>query len=204
MSPSAPTVRAASTSPTTVRVDALVVGMAVGAGGGGPVPVAGAAEVDAALGGRLAATLAALGATGRVEETVRVSTLGATTAPVVLAVGLGPEASGYPAATLRRASGAAIRALAGTRRVATTLAQAGEPGEPFEAVRAVAEGCLLGAYDYVDYRTTSRAGRPTPVEAITVLVTDPRDRLTVTALTRAEVLAKSVAFTRDLVNVPAG
>ena len=60
------------TSQETLRdtsADAVVI--AVAQGPDGPVPAPGAQDVDAALGGTLAQTLAALGATGKAEEVTR-------------------------------------------------------------------------------------------------------------------------------------
>ncbi len=93
--------------------------------------------VDAALDGRLAAVLADLGASGDEGEVTRFASLGAMTAPVIAAVGLG-EIEGEPRDdAVRRATGAAIRALVGRETVALSL-----PGNP----AAVAEGALLAAY----------------------------------------------------------
>ena len=61
----------------------------------------GAEEVDKAFKGRLAATVEALGATGKPDEVTKLPSLGATTAPVVVAVGLG-EAASRPATARRR------------------------------------------------------------------------------------------------------
>ena len=55
------------------------------------VPAPGASDVDAALGGSLAQTLSALGATGKSEELTKIHTAGRLAATVILAVGLGPE-----------------------------------------------------------------------------------------------------------------
>ena len=76
----------------------------------------GAAAVDAAFDGELAALLAVAGATGRADEVVKIPTRGTITAPLLVAVGLGQADGddGPSAEQLRRASGAAARALAGT------------------------------------------------------------------------------------------
>src|SRR5206468_10163222 len=99
----------------TAKVDALVVG--VGAGPKGTLVLApGAEDVDKAFKKRLLGALTALGATGKAGEVTKVATLGATAAPTLVAVGLGPQpAKGerYAAETLRRAAGAAARQLAG-------------------------------------------------------------------------------------------
>ncbi|HBW19573.1 MAG TPA: leucyl aminopeptidase, partial [Actinobacteria bacterium] len=75
-------------APREVTADAVVIGVLEDPGG--PVLAPGAEDIDAAMGGMLAATLAALGATGKPEELTRVASGGRLQAPVVAAVGLGP------------------------------------------------------------------------------------------------------------------
>jgi leucyl aminopeptidase len=183
-------------------VAAVVVGVA--AGPDGPVPLGGTAELDAALSGRLAAALGAVGATGKADEVVRFATLGAIPAPTVLAVGLGePAANGaYPHEVLRRASGAATQALAGTGRVATTLALATGTPTPAE-LRAVTEGSLFGAYAFDGFRTRPADCKP-PVGHV-VVVADAASRAAAeSGLARASLVAEAVHLVRNLVNTPPG
>ncbi len=190
------TLNLSSESPATLDVDALVVGL--GKGADGPVLAPGAEAVDEALGGRLLEALVALGAGGGEGETTRLATLGATTAPAVLAVGLGKAGDGgHGDETLRRAAGAAARALAGKRSAAFLLAQAGGDG----AVRAVAEGGLLGAYAFRSYKEASLAGAKEPLGAVMVVVTDAAGA-DGAAVERAEVVARAVTLARDWVNTP--
>ncbi|HET9900513.1 MAG TPA: M17 family peptidase N-terminal domain-containing protein, partial [Actinomycetes bacterium] len=148
--------RLSKTAATKASVDALVVGVRPGGsnGSGSITLTAEARSVDKALRGRLAATVTALGGSGKVGDVTKVATLGALRADVVVVAGLG--AAGVDAddptslEALRRAAGAATRALAGTATVglalpATSAAQAG----------AVAEGALLGAYTFHRYRVAS-------------------------------------------------
>ncbi|WP_045875588.1 leucyl aminopeptidase [Pseudofrankia sp. DC12] len=186
----------------TLDVDAVVIGTA--AGDEGPVPLGGTAELDAALGGRLARVLADVGATGRAGDVVRFATLGAIAAGSVVAVGVGPATSGEPdLEALRRAAGTASRALAGAARVATTLALAGGAATP-ESVRAVAEGTLLGAYSFDSFRTTSAKGRLAPVEQAVVLVDEAGLDAATGVVEHAATVADAVRLVRDLVNTPPG
>jgi leucyl aminopeptidase len=191
----------------SLRVDAVVVGVAAGPDGLALPP--GAEGVDAALSGRLRATLTALGAHGDEGEVTRVATLGATQASMVVAVGLGAaprRGAGYRPETLRRAAGAAVRELAGCGTVATTLAAANgdEPGSDgaLDALAAVCEGLLIGNYAFNRYRTTQRPRVVEPVGSVTVVVPDARDRRARAVLHRAEVVADAVALCRDFVNMP--
>ncbi|KWX00237.1 aminopeptidase A [Carbonactinospora thermoautotrophica] len=195
---------------SSAKADALVVGVAKGAQG----VVLGQylKNVDKALKGKLVATLTALGATGKEDEVTKVPTLGALGAPVLVAVGLGPEradgknsgkntgknsASRYDRERLRRAAGAAVRALAGTKKVAIAL-----PVEEVADVAAVAEGALLGAYSFDEFRGASKEDRKAPVETVTVLTELAKDKAAKAALARAETVAEAVRFARDLTNTP--
>ncbi|WP_131742681.1 leucyl aminopeptidase [Actinomadura roseirufa] len=173
-----------SATPASLDVDAIVIG--VSPAGAGAAPAAGSEGLDQALDGRLADALRALGATGKTGEITKLPTLGAVPAPVVVAAGLGEEPG---AEDLRRAAGAALRALAGTARVAVAL-----PAESAADVEAVALGALLGAYAFDAYRTGDRKA---PVEEIRLLA--PAEEA---AVERARILAESITLVRDLVNTP--
>jgi leucyl aminopeptidase len=175
----------------TLDKDAAVV-IGVHSGPGGPVPEAGSAPVDAALGGRLAAALTAVGATGKADEVIKIATLGLAPFPVVVATGLGDRNGGLDPERVRRGVGAALRALGTSARAHIAIGDADTAG-------AATEGALLGAYTYTEYKST-----PTPpvLRRVTIGVADPRDRAARAAIRRAQVVAEAVAFTRDLVNVP--
>ncbi|MBG0829319.1 leucyl aminopeptidase [Planomonospora sp. ID67723] len=171
--------------------DALVVGVHTGPDGLRAAP--GAEGLDEALGGKLAATLDALGVKGKPGEIAKVPTFGALTAPLLVVVGLGdaPEGDHDPEA-LRRAAGVAARALAGTARVALAL-----PAASAEQAGAVALGGLLGAYSFTKYRTGEQ--QTAPVGEITVLSGAGGAEA---AVERAATVATSVCLVRDLVNTP--
>jgi leucyl aminopeptidase len=199
--------------------DAVVVGIVQGAHG--PELAPGAEPVDEALGGTLLAAAAALGATGKAEQTIKIATgplaRGAGAAgpgalpPVILAVGLGRAEAADPLPgqdprfsleTLRRAAGAAVRALVwhpakavrendrepGANVCRVTLAL---PARDEAEAEAVALGGLLGGYSFTRYRPAAA-----PPSALTVLA---RDDVT-GAGPRAEALADAVSLARDLVN----
>jgi leucyl aminopeptidase len=184
-----------SGSPSSLTVDAVVVGVAKGPDG--LVLAPGGEDIAATLGARFLGALADLGATGKAEEVTRLATLGNGGPAVVVAVGLGEAASSYDGETLRRASGAAVRTLAGTGKVALAL--------PFDgplAVRAAGEGALLGGYTFTRYRSASADEQKPPVEQVVLVVADAKDTATKAALRRAQVVADAVALARDLVNTP--
>jgi leucyl aminopeptidase len=184
----------ASGSPATAETDAVVVGLLPATGENcEPSLAPGADEVADAFGtgdSGLAALLAVAGATGKAEEVVKLPTRGAITAPLLVAVGLGePDADGSPSAeAVRRASGAAARALAGTGSAVSTLGRIN--------LAAAAEGTLLGAYTFTAYRSNG-AGRA-PVARVG-LVGDGDAEETVRTATA---VATAVRTARDLVNTP--
>jgi leucyl aminopeptidase len=113
-----------------------------------------------------------------------------------VAVGLGDARPSYGDEVLRRAAGAAVRALEGSAKVALAL-----PAGDADAVSAVGEGALLGAYRFDRFRTTDT--RPPVVSELTLCVASTKDAATREAATRAEVVARAVVLARDLVNTPA-
>jgi leucyl aminopeptidase len=187
-----------------LNVDALIIGVA--SKGGSIVLPPGASDVDKAMKKRLLAALTDLGATGRAGEVTKLPTLGATKAPLVVAVGLGAAPKRderYTEEAIRRAVGTAVRTLAGTRRVAIGLAHVN--GEPTgESVRAVAEGAVLGGYAFTKYHSkASSKQHKSAVGSAVIVVPDPREADVRAAADRATILGDSVALCRDLVNTPA-
>jgi leucyl aminopeptidase len=190
------TLHISEASPHLVEADAVVIGVTKEAGGALPVP--GTKDVDEALGGTLAQTLATLGATGEAGEVTRIPSGGRLAAPLIAAVGLGTVTGGSDAAfdpeTLRRAAGAAVRALLAGRAGSTEdmrIALALPARDPAEA-GAVALGGLLGGYAFRRYRA-----EPAPGASLTVLA---HASDTAPAAERAQVLADAVSLVRDLVN----
>jgi leucyl aminopeptidase len=197
------TLNLSSQSPAGLELDAVVVGLTQGADG--PVLAGGAESVDGALGGRLLETLVALGAGGKEGEVTRLATFGATAAPTLAAVGLGRPADGgrHSVEAIRRAAGSASRALAGTSKVASTLALVnGSPG--VDEIRGAAEGALLGAYAFHSFKATSLEGAKKPVVDVTLVVPDPGEETTKATVRRAQAVARAVGLARDWVNTPPG
>ncbi|WP_052849420.1 leucyl aminopeptidase [Streptomyces avicenniae] len=188
-------------SATSVPADAVVVGIARGESGPvlAPGPAA-ASAVDEAFGGGLAAALATVGAKGDKEEITKLPVPEGVPAPLVVAVGLGDVphgGDGYAPETLRRAAGAATRALAGSDHAVLALPLADD-----DAVAAVTEGALLGTYTFTAFRGRGHEGTA-PLARITVLDPGAADATHAAAAERALVVAEEVARTRDLINTPA-
>jgi leucyl aminopeptidase len=166
-----------------LSADAVVVGVLKTPDG--PRLAPGAKPVDDALGGTLAGALGAAGATGGVDEIIKIPTLGLAKFPLVVATGLGPDGD---AEALRRGVGAALRGLTGKRTV--HIAIDGPVG-------ALAEGAALGAYSFTSYKS-----QPEAAKLRTVTVAAAEDKQAKADLKRAAALTDAIAFVRDLVNTP--
>lgn len=118
-------------------------------------------------------------------------------APSVLLVGLGDldgsaDTDGSLSdESLRRAAGSALRALESVARVGLAF-----PVTDLPSAEAVALGALLGAYRYTTHQSESSTMNADRVISLAGA------HLVQPALDRAELLARAVAATRDLVNAP--
>jgi leucyl aminopeptidase len=181
--------------PRDARADAIIIGVIQGPDG--PVPAPGAEDIDAALGGGLAATLAALGATGKAEEVTKIASADRLAAPLITAVGIGASngsPSEFSGEALRRAAGAAVRANASgpadgpARQIALAL-----PARDQAEAEAVALGALLGGYVFSRYRNGGQQ-RGTELTLLT------GGEAAAAGVARAQVIAAAVTLVRDLVN----
>ncbi len=181
--------------PDQVGADVLVLAVAAPAEPGGEPVLLGNDLPEAVRAVLTGAVLRSLGVSGRPDAVVRVPVAGAS-APVVALTGVG-KGTDPDHETLRRAAGAAARELAGTSLAAFALPLADE-----NALAAVAEGVLLGAYAFGRYRVRSAEGRPAPLEQAVVVAPAAVAGGADDAVRRAGVLADAVAVVRDLVNPP--
>ncbi len=174
-------------SVTTLSTEALVVGLR--RGGDGPL-VTSAVTLPPEAVAHLQAAARELGATGRLEELTRVTSVPGVRATTVVLVGLGDDPHHEP---VRRAVGAALRSLSGRSSAAVCV-----PAP--ELVAATAEGAVLGAYAVP--RVTSTGSVPKRVPVVTVLTPAPRSLTVRAAIARAAALGEGVTWCRDLVNAP--
>ncbi|MGW2487648.1 leucyl aminopeptidase [Streptomyces sp. NPDC001606] len=197
-----------------LRADAIVIGVAKGAQG--PVVAPGAEAVDKAYDGKLAGVLETLGASGAEGELTKLPAPAGFKAPLVVAVGLGAEpgteaedgedgAAGYDPEALRKAAGVAARALTGTKKAAFAL-----PVDGPDAIEAIGEGVLLGAYSFDLYKENgkdAKAGRngkngKAPLAEAALLGGKPRDAAHKGAVARAVAVCEELNRARDLINMP--
>jgi len=182
------TIQLTGGSAATTKGDALLIGVLKGPKGLRLTP--GATAVDkAAFKGKLLATLKSVGATGKEGEVTKLATMGATAAPLLAVSSTG---SGYGPEAMRRAIGAGIRALAGSKNVVVELNAVNDEA----GFRAAFEGALLGAYQFTAYK---KPGAEAPA-TITFVVDDPKSKVAAAALKRSIAVAAAVSLVRDLVN----
>lgn len=142
----------------------------------------------------LLAALADLGATGKTDEIIR---LPGSSIRLLVFTGLGKEARKYPHELLRRAAGAATRALAGNAEVSFAL-----PVADVHAVNAIAEGAAIAAYSFEEFRGSTKGDARTPVTSITVHTTLANSAESKNISKRATITGQYNALVRDLVNTP--
>jgi leucyl aminopeptidase len=181
-----------STAVTSTAADAVIIGILQNGEGIALAP--GSEPVDAAFDGGLLAVLDTLGATGKDDEVVKVPTLGRLPASLVVAVGLGKPANNgtLSAEQVRRASGSAARALAGTDRAVSTLSTVD--------LAAAAEGTILGAYSFTSYKSENRDGPLAKADLASPADGTTREHRA--TLKTATAIAEAVATARDLINTP--
>jgi leucyl aminopeptidase len=210
------TVSAITEPPATVAADALVLASApahAGPGTGATGNTGGAVLVEGhglppEAADQIADALRAVRASGDPDEVVKLPGVAGVRAALVAVSGLGPldrGATAYPAETLRRAVGAAVRELAGSGAVAIAFPAPGDG-----TVAAVAEGAMLGAYRFAGLHRAAAdsdaagAGpsRSAPVDAVQVIGASADDSAVAEVLRRASVLGIAHEWARDLVNTP--
>jgi leucyl aminopeptidase len=160
---------------------------------------ASAAAIDRALGGRLAAFLRETGFEGKLGETVAIPVNGTLAAQAAVLVGLG-DRDKVTLDGIRRVGGAIARRAAKAQLVATSfLGELPEHIERSAAAQALAEGVVLGAYQFLKYKR-----EPKPSSLAKVVVLGKGGRTVQSALTRGSAVARAACWARDLVNEPAG
>ncbi|MGQ0482970.1 MAG: leucyl aminopeptidase [Pseudonocardia sp.] len=190
-------------SAATADADTLIIGLRTGEDG--PILAGEAADVAEAFGtddGGLLGLLTLAGASGKADEVVRLPTRGAVTAPLLVAVGLGaaPDQGEFTVAAVaeqvRRASGAASRALAGTASAVSTLSRIDLAG--------ATEGGLLGAYAFTGYKSAGNGKGP--LGRLDLLAPEDdgtgNDDVNRATLVRALAVGGAVRTARDLINTP--
>jgi len=149
-----------------------------------------------ALSKSLLVSLTTMGATGAIDEILKVPHDG--TLWIFSGLGATPQSSsGLSHEQLRRAAGAATRSLLNNESATIAL-----PAETSAAIGAIAEGAFMGSYAYTDYRFASKADHASTLTSITILVDSAKDSAAQSAISRAAIVTEEIAFVRNLINMP--
>lgn len=189
---------------TTIRLsdgilndDVLVVGLSFKAGKSSKLTSSslqiesGDLAIDAKV---LMQALSDIGATGKVDEVIRIPH---TSPRLVIFTGLGSAKATYENETLRRAAGAAARALAGNSSATFSL-----PAKGISALRAISEGAALGSYLFDRFRGSTKSAQKAPLKKVTIyseLAAQPEAKK---AVASAEIIGTYTNLVRDLINTP--
>ncbi|SET58497.1 leucyl aminopeptidase [Stigmatella erecta] len=169
----------------------------------GDAPPSALASAEKALEGKLRAAAAQEGFKAKADQSVSIHTLGRLAADRVLLLGLGSRAKFTPE-VLRLAAGRAAKAAQKLKLADLTFVLPGTE-QPEEAVRAIVEGLLLGAYRFDHYKSTAKEEKASP-RTTTVRLVLPEETQKSPALEQALELGRRVAeatnWARDLVNEP--
>jgi leucyl aminopeptidase len=174
-----------------VKDDLLVVGLVSTNTKGGIAIESGDLALDSKS---LLASLLEMGATGKADE---VTKMPGGPARLMVFTGLGPKSSTYSHESLRRASGAAARALAGNAGATFAL-----PTRDLAGVSAVAEGAALGAYVFNDFRGSTKQDYKSALKSATIFSKLAGKSEAKEITVRASIIAKYTHLVRDLVNTP--
>jgi leucyl aminopeptidase len=157
----------------------------------------GADAVDAALGGTLDEFMKEVGFEGKTGEALAVPTGGRLGAKAVVLVGVG-ERDKLKLDDVRNAGATLAKRASKVASAATTLLDAVPDGvDRAAAAQALAEGIVLGSYQFLKYKGEATASRLARVTVISQGGTPVQ-----TALERGARISDAVVWARDAVNEP--
>lgn len=174
-----------------VKDDVLVVGLSQKSSRGSLVIESGDLALETKS---LLQTLGDLGATGKADEVIKVP---GTSTRLIVFTGLGKNATTYDNEVLRRAAGAAARALAGNSSATFSL-----PAKNKEAIRAIGEGAALGSYAFSSFKGSTKGDQKTPLKTITIHTALAAVAEVMQEAKSAEIIAQYTSLIRDLINTP--
>ena len=153
-------------------------------------------KITAVQAKKIAAAASALKFSGNSAEIVVLpgSTIGTTGLVAVAGLGATPNHE-----TFRKAAGVVSRNAFGLKKLAFVV-----DDSSVDAIGAITEGALLGAYAFNDHRSVSMSTKREPVKAISVVTTAAKNSVAKSALDRAEIVSYYVNETRNLANTAPG
>ncbi len=144
--------------------------------------------------------------TGKSFETTLLHKPAGLKAKRLLLIG-GGKAKNFSATELRKLAGTAVRTLKGKSIRNFAFAHGGGSGVPSPlAVRAIAEGAIIGDFDPGYYKSDRKDKEKEKIDAVTIVVQNDvqngDQKSLASALETGRIIAESQNFTRDLVNEP--
>ena len=181
---------------STLKDDILVVGLAQGAPAGKGKKASLVIESgDLALDAKtLEDVLVDLGATGKADEVIKIP---GNSVRLLVFTGLGRASHSYGHEALRRAAGAAARAL--TNQKSATFAL---PVRDVADVAAVAQGAGLGAYLFNEFRSDESATSVSELSAAKIYTPHATKAEYKEVAEEASIITRYTHLTRDLINTP--
>ncbi len=166
-------------------------------------PGGGTGAVDKALKGMITEVIRDDDFEGKLGEMTVIRVSGQIPVKKVLLVGLGKSES-FGLSEVMRASAVAARKCRELKAESVTsiLHGAGIAGLPaFECAKAVVQGAILGAYEYIRFKTED--GKANPIRSFSIVEIDA-DKLPEIerGMRLAEVIGDSVVWARDVINEP--
>jgi leucyl aminopeptidase len=174
-----------------LKDDVLVVGLSAKSAKGALQIEAGDLALDTKA---LLPLLNDVGATGKADEVIKIP---GTTTRLIIFTGLGKSTATYSNEVLRRAAGAATRALTGNSSATISL-----PAKSAAAVKAIAEGAALGNYSFTSFRGSTKSAQKAPLKTITIHAELAASAEAKSAVKSAEILTRYTNLVRDLINTP--
>jgi len=181
------------------QTDAIILNLFEGV----EVPAGATGAVNKALGGAIGDLIKMGDFKGKLNQTAVLYTRGGIPAPRVVLVGLGPVADFDVDRVRQAAASAAKRARElGAKSIASTAHGAGTGQiDPQDAAQAVAEGTLLGVYEWVEHK--SKKENNAQIESFTIVEFDKEKVSAIeTGARMGQAIAEAANFARDLINQP--
>ena len=122
------------------------------------------------------------------------SSLGVTALVIVVGVGANPTHEAF-----RRSAGIAARNAVGRKKLSVIVSD-----DHNDAVGAIAEGALLGAYTFNEFRGQTNTAAREAVKSVAIVTSAARDAIVKDAVYRAITVTTAVNNARDLANTPPG
>ena len=185
---------------TKIEADAIIVNLFEGQ----EHPGGATAAVDKALDGALSKLIAQGEIKGKSNEVSIIHSLGKIPARIVVVAGLGKQAD-FTADKIRKVMAQSCRLMRALNcsHIATIVHGAGAGGVgPGTAVQAIAEGCILGLYDFRKHITKEPEYKVIQKLTIVGFQEEQREDLE-RSCADGRILAEAANLARDMINEPA-